>query len=366
MRVRLKGLNHVRKRLADGTIRDYYYAGKSGPPVKGEYGTPEFIASFYEAVQSRPPVRKHDVQSLIDGYFASDEFVELSRATKNLYRYLIPKIESEFGDLPISALDDRRIKADLLDWRQRLAQNSRRQADLVFGLFRRIIAWGVERGMTLHNPCAGVRRLYSGDRRDKVWTSEQEAAFLKSAPAHMRLPFLLALWTGQRQGDLLKLTWADYNGTHIHLKQNKTGAEVTIPVSKILKAALAQRKSEVLKSGVDPSALGQRTILTTTKGKSWTSDGFRTSWAKACKEAGVEGVTFHDLRGTAVTRLSIAGCSIPQIATFTGHSLKNVHSIIERYLKRDLKLADDAMRMLERSTRLPTKRPTARKRGSQR
>ena len=39
---------------------------------------------------------------------------------------------------------------------------------------------------------------------------------------------------------------------------------------------------------------------------------------------------FHDLRGTAVTLLSEAGCTPQQIATITGHSLKTVHRILER------------------------------------
>jgi integrase len=43
-------------------------------------------------------------------------------------------------------------------------------------------------------------------------------------------------------------------------------------------------------------------ILTDTEGKPWTSDGFRASWGKACKAVGIAGVTFHDLRSTAVTR----------------------------------------------------------------
>ncbi len=59
-------------------------------------------------------------------------------------------------------------------------------------------------------------------------------------------------------------------------------------------------------------------ILTNTLGRPWTSDGFRTSWAKACDRAGVSGLTFHDLRGTAVVRLAIAGATVPQIAAVTG------------------------------------------------
>ena len=38
-------------------------------------------------------------------------------------------------------------------------------------------------------------RLYEGTRVDFIWTVEDEAAFLKDAPAHLHLPLLLALWT---------------------------------------------------------------------------------------------------------------------------------------------------------------------------
>jgi hypothetical protein len=38
----------------------------------------------------------------------------------------------------------------------------------------------------------------------------EESAFL--APKHLRLPFLLAIWTAQRQGDLLRLPWSAYDG----------------------------------------------------------------------------------------------------------------------------------------------------------
>jgi hypothetical protein len=49
MRIRLKGLNSITKRLADGTRRTYWYAWKGGPPLHGEPGTPEFTASYNEA-----------------------------------------------------------------------------------------------------------------------------------------------------------------------------------------------------------------------------------------------------------------------------------------------------------------------------
>ena len=39
----------------------------------------------------------------------------------------------------------------------------------------------------------------------------------------LALALMLAIWTSQRQGDLLRLPWSAYDGTHIRLQQSKTG-----------------------------------------------------------------------------------------------------------------------------------------------
>lgn len=65
-------------------------------------------------------------------------------------------------------------------------------------------------------------------------------------------------------------------------------------------------------------------ILLTSESKPWTPDGFRASWGKACKKAGIEQVTFNDLRGTAVTRLALVGCTEAEIAAITGHSVRSI------------------------------------------
>ena len=92
-------------------------------------------------------------------------------------------------------------------------------------------------------------------------------------------------------------------------------------------------------------------IATASRGR---SDGFRASWGKACKQAGIVGVTFHDLRGTAVTRLALAGCTEAEIATITGHSLRDVRSILDaHYLHRDPALGESAITKLERGTKTP-------------
>jgi integrase len=83
----------------------------------------------------------------------------------------------------------------------------------------------------------------------------------------------------------------------------------------------------------------------------WTSHGFQTSWRIAATKAEITGLTFHDLRGTAATRLAKVGCTVPEIANITGHSLRDVHAILDsNYLARDPALAESAIRKLERGS----------------
>jgi len=270
VRVRLKGLNFSRKRLADGTLRTYWYAWRNGPLLRGEPGTPEFIASYNAAVAIKATTPQGVILSVLQGYQASEDFRSLADSTRRGYVALITRIEKEFGDFPLSGLTDRRTRGIFMAWRDRLASNSgRRQADYAWSVLARVLSWALDRGLVAANPCTHGGRLYRGSRADKIWTDADEATFLERAPAHLHLPLLLALWTGQRQGDLLRLPWSGYDGRHIRLRQSKTGRRVQIRVGAPLKAALdaAPRRSTIM--------------LTNNDGKPWTSDGFRASWRKA-------------------------------------------------------------------------------------
>lgn len=345
MRVRMKGINRVSKRLSDGSRVTYYYAWKGGPRLPGKPGDPEFVAAYNEAVAQKAKQPSGTLQAILNAYQESPKFTDLAERTRKDYAKHIRKIEAEYGDFPISALIDRRTRGEFLAWRDRLAISSRRQADYTYSVLALTLAWGFDRGLVACNPCERPGKTYRSKRVESVWSSEDEATFLKHAPERIHLAYMLAVWTGQRQGDLLKLTWNAYDGETIRIRQSKTGARVQIYVGKPLKELLDQTKRVSV------------TILSNTRKQPWTSDGFRTEWDKVKRKACIEGLTFHDLRGTAVTRLAMAGCTTPEIATITGHSLKEVEAILDaHYLNRDSSLGISAIRKLEmheRRTKIP-------------
>lgn len=349
MRVRLKGINKVTHTLADGQRVTYYYAWKGGPRLTGEPGTPEFIASFEEAARRQRKRHAGTLQAVLNDYQEATEFARLAPRTKGDYVRLITEIERQFSDFPIEALADRAARSEFLAWRDRYAKRSPRQADYAFTVLARVLSWALDRNLVPDNPCKSAGRTYRATRADKVWTEHDEAAFRRAASPALALAMTLALWTGQRQGDLLRLTWNAYDGQRIRLRQSKTGIRVTVPVGAPLKAAL------------DATTKTALTILTNGDGEPWTADGFRSSWAKAAKRAGIEGLTFHDLRGTAVTRLALAGATETEIATLTGHSIRDTRSILDaHYLNRDSRLAESAVAKLETRTNFPNGRPNGR------
>lgn len=338
MRVKLKGINKVRTKLASGKTVTYYYAWKGGPRLPGNPGDPEFMAAYNTAISQKVEQPRGTIQALLNEYQTTPKWESLAERTRRDYVKHIGKIETRFGDFPTDALSDRRARAEFLSWRDEMASKSRRQADYVFATLASILAWAYDRGLTDANPCEKPGKLYRSKRSECIWTMADETAFLESAPARLRLAYMLAVWTGQRQGDLLRLTWTSYDGKHIRLRQNKTRRRVVIPVATALKTCLDEAAKET----------DAETILTTINGTAWTSHGFSASWRKAVAKAKITGLTFHDLRGTAVTRLAVAGCTEAEIATITGHSLKDVGAILdEHYLSRDSHMAESAIEKLE-------------------
>ena len=116
-----------------------------GPRLVGEPGSPEFIASYYAAIQSRREPDRATFHRVIAGYKAIQDFLGLSARSQLDYLKQIKKIETKFADLPIAALDDARVTREFLEWRDRMA-NSPRQADYAWTVLMRVVLMGAGEG----------------------------------------------------------------------------------------------------------------------------------------------------------------------------------------------------------------------------
>lgn len=335
MNVELVGVHRVEYRKADGSLRTYYYAWRGGPRMKADPEIDEhaFAAEYFKLTRGRDfASAKGKLPELIAAYQKSAAYTTKKDSTKHGYDGAIVRIQTEFNDLPLTAIGKPGARRMFLEWRDEDLAETPRTADLTMAVFAKILAFGADREMIARNPLERLERLSGGTRRDTIWTDEQAAAFEAVASPEMKLAMMLAKWTGQRQGDLLALTWSAYDGTHIKLRQGKTGRLVRIRVYSQLKELLDRTKRRTL-TILAPSRKVDGQL------KGWTSDGFRASWAATRETAKVDGVTFHDLRGTFVTlAYRFHGASIKEIAEVTGHSERDAEAIIRKHY-----LAGDAV-----------------------
>lgn len=336
MRVRLKGIKTVKRRHVDGSVTIHHYLREGGAKLVGNPGSHEFAASYDAAVSKLKTAPEGQLVSILERYKASSDFTGLSAASRANYEIYLKRIKSEFGTLPIAALADPAIRGDFLEWRDDMSAHPR-AADYAWTTLARVLSWAKNRSIIALNPCERGGRLYKGGGRAAIiWTEPDLRSLASTASLEVMAVVLLALWTGQRQGDVLAMPWSAYDGKTIRLVQSKTGKAVSIPVGATLKRFL---------DGVE--RVGD-TILVSSTGNPWTRDGFKSSFYRAVERAGIDDRHFHDLRGTAVTRLALSECSVPQIASITGHSLRDVEAILDaHYLGGRVELAEQAALKLE-------------------
>ncbi|MDQ3220256.1 MAG: site-specific integrase, partial [Acidobacteriota bacterium] len=154
--------------------------------------------------------------------------------------------------------------------------------------------------MRLLASCKG-KRIVAYNRKGKAI-----AATVEADNPHLKAVILLGLDSGMRRGEILTLEWQDIDfdadiikilGTH-----TKTQKARSVPMTRRTKAELFALPN-----------FG-------TSGRVFPFNDFKRSWATTLRIAGIDGITFHDLRRTFVTRLQTGGVSIGIAAELAGHS----------------------------------------------
>lgn len=201
-------------------------------------------------------------------------------------------------------------------WRDSMSETPR-AADRAIGTLATVLSWAYDRGLVSQNAAKGIKHLHKTNRADLIWEPHHWQAVEGIAP-HIKRALVLASLTGLRQGDLLNLQWEQIGPDYIATTTAKTGGEAVIPMHDELKRAL-----------MGP---GKGHVLLNSRAQPWTSSGFQSSWRKAMPEGFDR--KFHDLRGTFVTRLAIAGFTDSEIADVIGWTAERVASIRARYVDR--------------------------------
>ena len=209
-------------------------------------------------------------------------------------------------------------------------------ANTIVRMLKLLLNFAVEDGLIAANPAAKMKLLKVGEWR--AWTDEECAAFEARWPdgTMERRAYRLAIFTGQRKGDLVLMTRAHRKDGAIRVVQGKTGEDLWIPEHRELSAELATGE--------------HMSLLTTSQGKAFDAVYFGAWFADAIDKAGLpDDCVLHGLRKTAAKRLAEAGCSEEQIKAVTGHATSRM---VAHYTKgaNQRKLATAAILKLEKRT----------------
>lgn len=332
----------TRAKLADGSIREYYFNRHTGEALGSDRAVAEARIDERRSIDAIQPGQSATLNELITDYLRTDEFRSTAPRTQTLYRQYLDEIRRRFGTLRVRLFDDpqvarpfiKRLKADL--------QDTPRKANQTLSMLRILGGQGVEFGYCKVNPFSRPGRV-TENTRTEIWTPDQIASFVDGARGSLRLAMMLMIYTAQRPADVLAMTKgrvSERDGRlYIALRQQKTGELLDVPVHGTLEPALRERMA-------DPS--GGLLLVPSPTGLPWAYRNFARAWDKALARSGLTGqVQRRDLRRTAVVLMAQAGLTTGLIASLTGHQIESTQRILEIYLPRHPDVALAAVKAWE-------------------
>jgi integrase len=324
----------------DGSRTYYYFNGKTYVAA----GTTEKEAVAAQAEARGKVARGEQVtpsklifRDVAEAWFASKKIRAKTQLNyrQSLDRVLLPK----FGETKIGAVSVDDIAALIRELEQ--AGKSPSTISNHLKPLAGTLAYAVRRRYISSNQYKALTRDERPKRPAKAeaheWSDEEVASLIGAAERMAKQPdaqadysmlIRTALYTGLRQGELLGLRWADVNfeDAELHVRRQwlrdgtygepKTRAGVRrVPLSADMVKRLKQWRLKSRYSGDDSPVfagrdgrpLGHR-------------NASRRGFEKARDLAGIEGVTFHDMRDAFASRMVSRGIDVVALAKVMGHT----------------------------------------------
>lgn len=341
----LPGVHRVRKPRADGGVTEFWYAWRGGPQILRatansdvllgrEIGhrMPAAIAAY--ETERRPAVDHKFLYGLITRYLSSPEFERGAPRTRKDRRKFLDRAREELGEMELRALEARRARSLLIEWRDRY-QNTPKTADELLGALGVVLQWAADRGEIATNPVKDFPRIYRVNRADVIWTSEDLALIKPHCAPELDHAVRLAALTGLRLGDLICLPWGAIGEHAIVWQTGKSRGRRTVVIP------LYDQLRQLL---VEIPRVASVTVLNSARKRPWKGPGLESAIRRAkldaeafaleqgLADAGVLKLRFHDLRGTAATNFIRAGLSLDDVATILGWSKSKIEQIAARYV----------------------------------
>jgi integrase len=294
--------------------RPRFYFRRSGfktVPLPGLPWSPEFMGAYEEAngklVRLDIGVKRTIPGTISDAiirYFACAEFMSgLRPSTQAMRRAILERFRSEHGKKRLAKLEPEHVDKIIGKLKPYAQRN-------MLKTLRGLMAFAIRDRMITTDPTAQCKLTRVTDTGGfPTWTEDHIAAFVAKHPVgtRARLALALLLYTGQRRGDVVLIGQQHIKKGVLSIRQQKTKAEVDIPVLPELQEVL----------NATPS--GHLTFLVTGHGKPFTAAGFGNWFRDMCTAAGLpKRLSAHGLRKAAATRFADHGATAHELMAWFG------------------------------------------------
>jgi integrase len=270
----------------------------------------QFVADIYlphaEAQRYRSSSYKSDVR-IVTTYFADSDIASITKTgAEDFKTHQLKAVSKRHAQLAPSTINKHLIT------------------------LKKILKHAKKVGLIKKNPARKVKLLKVQNERERVLSKEEQRRLFPamSNGSWIKRISTFALHTGMRRGEIVKLKWADVDlkNKSLMVRKSKNGKDRRIPLnSKALQVLSRCNQKRALVFPVKAAHISY-------------------AFAKACKRAGIEGLTFHDLRHTFATRLGARGAEIATVNRLLGHGsldqTKRYMHTLEETMKQAVDLLD--------------------------
>ena len=248
-------------------------------------------------------------KNVAEKFLKCARFKKLSLRTQKEYSKVYKLMYPEFGEKRIKGMTTRFFTV----YHERLADTPG-MANNMLKANSKLFKWTTSYGFTTSNPITtDIERFQLGEW--VPWEPDQMETFEEKAKGSSLTAYMLALYTGQREADVLRMRRDAVDEGIISVVQDKGGAKLWIPIHPILQVYLDALETE------NNEIEGLTIVRAIRTGSPLTLDGFRTNFRKELDKVGLLGLkpplTFHGLRKNATGALFEAGCTPEEVKSIT-------------------------------------------------
>lgn len=312
-RIPMADLPYIKEYTDNCGVRRRYFRRKGfkGGPLPGRIGSSEFLEAYQAFMEAKPaPLAKPKDASgtfggLIVQYYRWTEYANLKDSSKRLYKYALEPIRMKHGHRSLATMS----RENLLKIIETVGARAPGMANLTRAVLQKMLKIAFTRRLIRENPLAEKIKAYRGGTHH-TWTDEELAQFEARWPlgTRQRLAYALLFYTGQRSGDVVRMSRSDISGHKIKVIQQKTETELWIPIHPDLAKAIKAGPSKGLN------------LIGDEHGRPVKRAALSHLMRDAIRKAGLPARCVpHGLRKATLRVMAENGASAKQLAAVSGH-----------------------------------------------